>query len=142
MRQARIKMDARDSDAVYHGMTRTVNGKRLLDDEAKELLCKQFWLVAEYCAIQIITYAIMSNHSHVPVRVPKHTNIPDAELLRRHALLDPKPTKYQVARLSVISSQLKSTGADAVIWRNRQLALMGGSLAIHEVGKATVFHLV
>ncbi len=40
MRQARIKVDAEEGEAVYHCMTRTVNGERLLDDVAKEVLRK------------------------------------------------------------------------------------------------------
>src|SRR5690606_389010 len=125
MRQARIKVDAKAGAAVYHCMTRTVNGEKLLDDVAKEVLRRQLWQVAEYCGVQIVTYAIMANHFHVLVRVPQWSQPPDEELLRRYALLYPKPTKYQVAQLETIRGQLKSDGPEAVIWRNRQLALMG-----------------
>ena len=125
MRQARIKVDAAVGEAVYHCMSRTVNGERLFDDLAKEVLRKQLWLVAEFCGLEIVTYAIMSNHFHVLVRVPKAVNITDEELLRRFVVLHPKPTKYQSARLEVIKSQLASDGPEAVAWRGRQLALMG-----------------
>lgn len=125
MRQARIKVDAGEGEAVYHCMTRTVNGEMLLDDVAKEVLRKLLWQVADYCGLQIVTYAIMSNHFHVLVRVPRRAEMTDTELLRRYAVLYPKPTKYQVVRLDVIRAQLKTDGPDAVIWRNRQLSLMG-----------------
>jgi putative transposase len=125
MRQARIKVDAELGEAVYHGMTRTVNGERLLDDVAKEVLRKQLWQVADYCGVEILTYAIMANHFHVLVRVPQASAVTDSELLHRYSVLYPKPTKYQVARLEVIRSQLKSNDPEAEIWRNRQLALMG-----------------
>ena len=125
MRQARIKVDAEKGEAVYHCMTRTVNGERLLDDVAKEVLRKQLWQVADYCGLQVITYTIMSNHFHVLVRVPRRCEVSNQELLRRYAVLYPKPTKYQVARLDVIRGQLKSNGPDGIAWRNRQLALMG-----------------
>ena len=125
MRQARIKVDAGEGEAVYHCMTRTVNGERLLDDVAKEVLRKQLWKVADYCGVQIVTFAIMSNHFHVLVRVPRKTVVADAELLRRYAILYPKPTKYQVARLEVITGQLSTNGAEAVAWRERQRALIG-----------------
>ena len=71
MRQARIKEDAEEGEAVYHCMSRTVNGERLLEDVAKEVLRKQLWQIADYCGLEIITYAIMANHFHVLVRVPK-----------------------------------------------------------------------
>jgi putative transposase len=125
MRQARIKIDAEKGAAVYHCISRTVNGERLLDDVAKEVLRKQLWQVAEYCGVQILTFAILSNHFHVLVRVPKVEPIPDRELWRRYAVLDPKPTKYQVGRLEVIEAQLRSGDLAGVAWRNRQLALMG-----------------
>jgi len=55
MRQSRIKVAAEKGEAVYHCMTRTVNGARLFDDVAKEVLRKQFWQVADYCGVQIVT---------------------------------------------------------------------------------------
>ena len=125
MRTARIKIAAEEGTAVYHCMTRTVNGERVIDDPAKEVLRKQLWLTAEFCGVEILTYAIMSNHFHVLVRVPQKTVPPDAELLRRHRLLHPKPTKYQAERLEVIEGQLASGGPEGEAWRRRQLALLG-----------------
>lgn len=125
MRQARIKVDAGKRDAIYHVMSRTVNGERLLDDPAKEVLRKQLWQIADYCGVQVITYAIMSNHFHVLLRVPRKSSISDAELLRRHGVLYPKSTKYQSAKLDVIKGQLAKGGAEAEQWRERQSALMG-----------------
>jgi len=49
----------------------------------------------------------------------------DTELLRRYAVLYPKPTQYQTARLEVIKAQLKTNGPEAEAWRKQQLALMG-----------------
>lgn len=125
MRQARIKVDAGQGEAIYHAMTRTVNGERLLDDPAKEVLRKQLWQVADYCGVQVLTYAIMSNHFHVLLRVPQSTTLADDELLRRYAVLYPKPTKYQTAQLDVIKAQLQENGPEAVRWREKQVALMG-----------------
>ncbi len=114
MRTARIKVAAEDGEAVYHCMTRTVNGERVIDDPAKEVLRGQLWLTAEFCGVEILTYAIMSNHFHVLVRVPQKTAPSDAELLRRHRLLHPKPTKYQTERLSVIEAEQRFA-----IWFNK-----------------------
>ncbi len=106
-------------------MTRTVNGERLFDEVAKEVLRKQLWQIADYCGVTIHTYAILTNHFHVLVTVPQKTEIPDPELLRRYQVLYPKPTRYQTARLEVIRAQLATNGPEAVLWRRRQLALMG-----------------
>jgi REP element-mobilizing transposase RayT len=125
MRQARIKVDPDVEEATYHCMTRVVNKERLFDDTAREILRRQLWVVAEYCGVEVLTYAILSNHFHVLTRVPRRETLSDTELLRRYQLLYPKPTRYQVARLSVIQSQLATNGPEAVAWRRRQLALMG-----------------
>ncbi len=122
---ARIKVDAVKAAAVYHAMTRTVNGEHLLDDVAKEVLRKQLWQIADYCGLEIITYAVMANHFHVLVRVPRKEPISDRELIRRYRVLYPNPTKYQSAQFEVIQSQLKANGAEAVAWRERQTAMMG-----------------
>ena len=89
-------------------MSRTVNGERLLDDVAKEVLRKQLWQVADYCGVQIVTFAIMSNHFHVLVRVPeKERSVSDEELLRRFQVLYPKPTKYQTVEFARLEAALR-----------------------------------
>jgi REP element-mobilizing transposase RayT len=125
MRQARIKIAAEVGEAVYHCMSRSVNGERLFDDQAKEILRRQFWQVADYCGVEVLTYAILSNHFHVLVQVPQKAPVSDAELLRRYEVLYPHPTRSQTARLEVIKKDLVSNGPEAPSWRRRQLALMG-----------------
>jgi REP element-mobilizing transposase RayT len=125
MRTPRIKVEARSAAAIYHCMSRTVNSERCLDDVAKEMFRKQLWQIADYCGVQVLTYAIMSNHFHVLVRVPLKSDVPDAELLRRYHVLYPKPTPYKTACIGAISDQLKKGGPDADTWRKQQLALMG-----------------
>ena len=126
MREPRIKIEPQTGEAVYHCMSRTVNGEELFDDAAREILRRQLWLVAEYCGVEILTYAILANHFHVLALVPHQTIPPDdAELLRRYQLLYPQPTRYQSAHLAVIQAQLATNGPEAVLWRRRQLALMG-----------------
>ncbi|MBK9989659.1 MAG: transposase [Verrucomicrobia bacterium] len=135
MRLARIKIQPEIGEAVYHCMTRVVNGERVIDDVAREVLRKQLWAVADFCGVQILTHAIMSNHFHVLLKVPVKTAPPDAELLRRYQLLHPKPTKYQTERLDVIKAQLATGGHEAETWRARQLALMGDVSAFMKLVK-------
>jgi len=125
MRQARITVPAEEGPGVYHAITRTVNGELLFDDVAKEVLRKQLWQIADYCGVEIFTYALLANHFHVLLRVPQRTELSDAELLRRYQVLYPKPTRYQLVRLEAVRAQLGTNGPEAVAWRRRQLALMG-----------------
>jgi putative transposase len=125
MRQRRIKIAAGEAEAVYHCISRTVNGERLFGDAAKEILRRQLGQVADYCGVELVTYAILSNHFHVLVRVPRWEQPSDGELLRRFRVLYPRPTPYQTARFEVVQAQLASNGPDAIAWRKRQLALMG-----------------
>jgi putative transposase len=125
MRKPRLKLISTHSEAAYHCMSRTVNGERLLDETAREVLRKMIWQVADYCGIQVLTYAILSNHFHLLLRVPVKTPIPDEELLRRYRVLYPQPTRFQTSRLEIIRQQLIANGPQAVDWRRRQTALMG-----------------
>ncbi len=118
-------MEAELGEAVYHCMSRTVNGEFLFEEADRELLRKQIWLLAEFCGLQVVTYVILSNHFHILVRVPQRTPVSDEELLRRYERVYPRPTKYQTDRLEVIRKGLASNSEEAVAWRTRQLRLMG-----------------
>jgi REP element-mobilizing transposase RayT len=103
---------------VYHCITRTVNGERLLEDREKEVLRKMLWQVAAFSGIEILTYCIMSNHFHVLIKVPnKNTvKVSDEELIRRYTLLYPKTTQYQTMEIDTIKTILKNGGefADSI----------------------------
>jgi REP element-mobilizing transposase RayT len=120
-----MKIPAAESEAVYHCISRTVNGEWLWDEAAKEVLRQQLWQVSEFCGIEVLTYVIMANHFHVLVRVPQLLPVSDAELLRRYKVLYPQPTTYQAMKLEVIASELGRNSPEAAAWRNRQLTLMG-----------------
>ena len=123
MRSARYKIDSHSFTAVYHCISKTVDERRI-DEAAKEVLRKQLWQVADFCGVNVLTYAIMSNHIHVLVRVPVRTEVPDKELLRRYQVLHPKPTQFQTASIESLAEMLKAGGPRADAWRKQQLALM------------------
>ena len=123
MRSNRLKVQG--SDAVYHCMTRTVNGERLFGDREKEVLRKIIWQVADFSGVEVLTYCVMSNHFHVLVEVPEVGNLSDAELMRRYKVLYPKPTKYQEASIKVLEADLAAGGEEAEIVRHRLLVRMG-----------------
>jgi putative transposase len=111
-------------DAVYHCMTRTVNGELLFKDREKEVLRKMIRQVAEFCGVDVLTYCIMSNHFHVLLRVPDGAAVPDRELMRRYKVLYPKPTKYQEASVEIMKAQLEAGGEEAEAIRRKLLARM------------------
>ena len=125
MRLARIKVKPEEEVGVYHCMTRTVNGEKVIDEVAREVLRKQIWTAADFCGVQVLTYAILSNHFHVLVKVPVKTMPSDQELLRRFALLHPTPTKYEALRLEVVRKLLKDNDPEGERWRKRMFAMMG-----------------
>ncbi|TVR49748.1 MAG: transposase [Puniceicoccaceae bacterium] len=73
--------------AAYHVVTRTVAGQHLFGPTEKEVFRRIMRKVAAFCGVEVLTYALMSNHVHLLVRVPAPRPIPDAELLERAALL-------------------------------------------------------
>ena len=91
MRMRRLK-GGEEQAAVYHCITRTVNGAFLFEDADKEMLRRQLWQAAQFSGVQVLTYCLLSNHFHLLVRVPAKAKISDAELLRRYRLLYPKDT--------------------------------------------------
>lgn len=114
-----------DCSAVYHCMTRTVNGEMLFEDREKEVLRKMIWQVADFCGVEVLTYCILSNHFHVLIRVPDACSVTDGELMRRYRVLYPKPTKYQAASAGVVEKQLVDGGGEAEEIRRKLLARMG-----------------
>lgn len=113
------------ASAVYHCMTRTVNGELLFEDREKEMLRKMLWQVAEFCGAEILTYCVMSNHFHVLLRIPEQSELSDVELMRRYKVLYPKPTKFQSASTKVLETQLQAGGEEADEIRRKLRARMG-----------------
>ena len=125
MREPRIKVSPEESEAIYHCMTRTVNGEWLFTDADKEMLRRLIWLLTEFCGLELLTYVIMSNHFHVLVRVFLASPISDEELLRRYRLLHPAKTKHDKMRFEILRAQLAANTPYALEWRRRMLRLMG-----------------
>ncbi|MDR3227990.1 MAG: transposase, partial [Puniceicoccales bacterium] len=91
-RRLKIKPDA----AVYHCISRTINGEKLFGDTEKEVMRKQLRCVADFCGVTVVTFVLMSNHFHVLVHVPEQGGeVADTELVRRFKALTPTPTLAQ-----------------------------------------------
>ena len=123
MRSNRLRV--RGEDAVYHCMTRTVNGEVLFNRREKEVLRKMIRQVADFSGVRVLTYCVMSNHFHVLVDVPVEESVSDGELLRRYKVLYPKPTRYETASIKVLEGKLAAGGEESEALRARLLARMG-----------------
>jgi putative transposase len=125
MRMRRIKAAAAEQAAVYHCVTRTVNGEFLFDEKAREMLRKHLRQAERFCGVEILTFCILSNHFHVLVKVPQlPSSLSDAELLARYRALYPKPTRFQQASLAVIAERLQSGSPEAKTLRSQLLSRM------------------
>ena len=59
-----------NSDYCYHVMSRTCGGDYLFGDEEKEAFRIIMRRMARFCGVEVLTYAVMSNHFHILARVP------------------------------------------------------------------------
>lgn len=124
MRGPRLKLDSSKEDAYYHCISRTAGGEWLLGEREKEMLRKQMWELADYCGLEIVTYALMSNHYHILVKVPLRKNLTDAELLTRYRALHSNRKPSQERRLLVVEADMAVGGPLGRSWRERQERLM------------------
>ncbi|MFP4157491.1 MAG: transposase [Opitutales bacterium] len=132
MRGPRLKICDGVSSAVYHCMSRTVDGAHLFGDREKEVLRRMLWQAADFSGVEVLTYVVMDNHFHVLVRVPPSRasagsgqGISDEELMRRWRRLYPKPTKYETITAAVMERTLAVGGERADAIRRRLFARMG-----------------
>ncbi|MDR3229347.1 MAG: transposase [Puniceicoccales bacterium] len=119
------RIRASGSVSVFHCVSRTVNGEIFLSDAEKDIMQKQLHQVADFCGVQVVTYALMGNHFHVLVRVQQQGEVADAELLRRYSVLYPKPTKWAPADVKMLAEMLKKDDEEAKAWRKQMLRRMG-----------------
>ena len=103
MRRPRIKVNG---TGFYHCISRTCSGDHLFRTD--RALCREAEMfvglmrrLAKFCGIQILTYALMSNHYHILCEVPEPYVISDQELLKRIEAL------YGKTRRDSIAHQLK-----------------------------------
>lgn len=90
-RTARIKHEAA-CVANYHLMSRTNNKVFLFKDpHLRDLLLEALRRVAAFSGVELLAFAIMSNHFHVVVRVDRTQGpVPEEELIRRVGVLKGK----------------------------------------------------
>ena len=93
MRRPRVKVEG---EGFYHVVSR-IGGKRfLIDEKEKAVLLGMIRAAAAFSGVELYTFAIMSNHFHLLVRVPRRKAVSDAELLRRMEALYGTPRYRKV----------------------------------------------
>ena len=119
MAQARLTITSEPT--IYHVVTRTSRGAFLFGDVEKDRLRKMLWQMADFCGVEVLTYAIMSNHLHIVVRVPVKESVTaasgvdgadgiaavpgadalvsNAEVLRRYGVLYGKAAMHDAAQI-------------------------------------------
>ena len=80
MRRPRVKVDG---EGFYHVVSRIAGRRFLIDDTEKGILLAMIRAAAIFSGVELYTYAVMSNHFHLLVRVPRRQEVSDKELLRR-----------------------------------------------------------
>lgn len=72
---------------VYHVISRIAHQSFLLDDGERDEFVNLLRRVADFSGVEVYTYAVMSNHFHLLVRIPQPSEVSDEELLRRLRVL-------------------------------------------------------
>ena len=93
MRQPRVKVDG---EGFYHVVSRIGGRRFLIDDAEKGILLGMIRAAAVFSGVELYTYAVMSNHFHLLVRVPRRLEVSDKELLRRMEALYGMPKFLKV----------------------------------------------
>ena len=117
IRMKRIKGAA---GSCYHVMSRVAGADFLFGDREKEIFRKMMWKAARFSGVEILTYAVMSNHFHIVVRVPLEVQLSDAEILKRCEVL------YRKERMKEIRDEYeewKRVGQGAEYCRKYQVRM-------------------
>lgn len=97
------------NSAVYHVMSRTVCQNFLFGETEKEVFCGQLRKQAAFAGIEVLAYCVMSNHTHLLLRVPVLGTLSDEELLHRYQAYygeDKVPlSTYSVQELRAVLAQ-------------------------------------
>ena len=84
MRKLRLK---NEGEGFYHVGTRCVGRAMMFGDDDKTHIVDQILRMAEFCGMEVNTYAVMSNHIHILLHVLPERELADDELAARVAAL-------------------------------------------------------
>lgn len=121
MRGLRLKGEGK---SYYHCVSRVVDRRFILGKLEKEQFRKMMRAVERFCGVEVVTYAVMSNHFHILVGTPETVDISDEELFER--LEAAYPPMWVKAHRQVVD-EYRAEGRDdlAKDYRQRFLKRMG-----------------
>jgi len=107
-------------NGIYHCISRITGGRFWIEDVGKGVWCDQLKRVSVFCGVQILTYAVMDNHFHLLVHVPRTTKLSDEILIERYRSLYPHRPKL----VQDVEDTLREGGIPAEEMRQRLHARM------------------
>ena len=115
MRVARLKESGKR--AFYHVMSRVVDRQMVLGSPEKEKFRKLIRQVEGFSGVRVMTYAILDNHFHLLLEVPKPKELSDTDLIDRLLFLYPTD---QVSRIAEWIKAARDAGEHENAERIRQ----------------------
>ena len=103
----------------YHCVSRVVNRAFVFGEEEKEVFTRMMREYERFCGVQVVTFAVMSNHFHILLEVPRRpeTLPSDEELLR---LLGGVYSKMMIGTVRQRLRMLREAGAEEAAERLRE----------------------
>jgi len=98
MRNGRLK---EEGEGFYHVISRVVDRRMGFDNREKERLRKLMRAVEGFSGVNVLTYALLTNHFHILLHVPERQQIDDDEFTRRLGLL------YDKERVKTVRQHLE-----------------------------------
>ncbi len=111
MRKLRLK---NDGEGFYHVGTRCVGRAMMFGDDDKTHIVDQILRMAEFCGMEVNTYAVMTNHIHILLHVLPKRELSDDELVARVASLY---GRAKAEKLRVEWAEWRRVGGDAALQR-------------------------
>lgn len=131
----RRRLHFTDQRAIYHVMSRTVNGEKIFGEKEKAVMAKMLHRVAAFSGVKVLTYCMMANHFHILVEVPngQEITLSDEQLVERywhlhgennHLRKNPRSIAYAPNSVDQVERILKEGGKDAEELREALLKRM------------------
>lgn len=74
-------------EGYYHVISRIAGQQFLMNAEEKDILMRLMAKVATFSGVEVLTFALMDNHFHLLVKVPKTQHVDDMELVGKMRVL-------------------------------------------------------
>ena len=83
----RMRRMIAQGEGYYHVISRIAGQQFLMDAVEKNALMRLMFNAAVFSGVEILTFALMDNHFHLLVKVPRAHEVDDAELVEKMRVL-------------------------------------------------------